>query len=847
MKKICSTVFLILLNLTLSLSAYAENGAAVKNANEEYLKLYRILLDSNLSVESKNTVFKETAGKTSASIFDRLTAAVYFGENNFGAEYSLELKNILLKIPYLTKSESVKIQKYINTLKPDFQSGLSKLAFNKIENLITEHFPVSEKIKEIDEQKQSAGLKENQVEPKIAINADWFEIADRYKNESEKYDFINKLKHSLTNYKEFKNNILYVSAAGDLEIKGKIRELEFTATEKNQAGEVLETRLKVLYDFELINKITGKRLLRKDSVFKDYIYKTKKYSENTGITDAEAVEQIIQIISGEINYSTGSAIEAVYESLINELKEVRKKSQAEKSEKGTVKSSPEFRVFGKIESDYEYVHIDGNYQSAGEEKKETGRFNSKLYMDADLKTGTGASLKASAIAKYNNYLDKEKDLEKIYAEFRNAKKNLTVKLGNLFSDLGKNVFNNSYEGIYADYKISEKVSLEALAGREKEEGDNNNFLRLNAGLKTKWNYSKKNNLALAAIISKDDDNSIDFDSETLTPVKNSVISLSGKHRLNYSDLDYEFAFSKYDENSLDSTNGRNGRLIRINNAVNYKKHKFTAVYSRIGSDYFSVNSVLTSDREKYSGSYETLFAGDKIVFGLNSLRQRNNLERYMNQTEYLIENSITAGYTPFSEDKKSEFNLLKFSADYMIRDNYYKMLNNQPKDKDLKNNILRLKIENKFFQRTLNCALIFETENEKDYMEKSKNRIDIFEASSYYSKKIITDVVLQTNIKYRIKDTDILKDKYLNGGISLKYNKNNFGTGIDYYIDFMESSVKINEIHRQKFGGNIEYSFKKDKKNITFRSELIYEINDYERYENNYNKIGFLTNAVISF
>ena len=844
MKKNRLAAFIILIILELSLSVYAENGVSLKI--EDCSKLYGILLDPNLSLETKNNVFKEAAGKTTASIFDRLTVAVYFGENNFGAEYSLELKNILLKIPYLTKSESNKIMKYIDILKRDYKSGLPELAFNKIKEIILENFPDDEKIKNADEKKQSVRLR-NIEEPKITIYADWFEISDRYKTESKKYDFINKLKHVLSNFKEFKNNVSYVSASGDLEIKGKIRELEFTGVEKNSAGDVLESRLKVLYDFELINKITGKRMLIKDSVFKDYIYKTKKYSENSGKTDAEAAEDLIKTISGEINLSVNNTIEKVFASMIIEMNEIRKNKPDAELEKSAAKSAAELKISGKIESDYEYVHIDGNYESAGEEKKETGRFNTKLYINADLKTKNGASLKASAIAKFNNYLDKKKDLEKIYAEYKNSKRNLTIKFGNLFSDLGKNIFNNSYEGIYADYIISKKISLEALAGREKEEGDDNNFLRLNAGLKTKWNYSKKNNLAIAAIFTKDDDNSIKFDTETLTPVKNSIISLSGKHKLNYSDIDYEFAFSKYDGNSLDSTGGRNGRLIKINNTINYKKHKITAGYSKIGSDYFSVNSVLTADREKYTGSYEKLFAEDKILFGFNSLRQRNNLERYASQTEYLIENSVTAAYSPFYGDRKSEFGLLKFSADYMIRDNYYKMLNNQPKDKDLKNNIFRLKVENKFFQRTLNCVLVFEKEKETDYIEKNKNRIDIFEAYSYYSKKIINEVVLQTNLKYRIKNADISNDKYLNGGVSLKYNKKDFGTGLDYYIDFTESSVKINEIHRQKFGGNIEYSFKKDKKNITLRSELFYEINDYERYENNYNKTGFLTKAVIYF
>ncbi|MBP7653994.1 hypothetical protein KA977_11265 [Candidatus Dependentiae bacterium] len=796
-----------------------------------FSKYYKTLIGSDISNDSKNEIFSTLIKQPNISDFDRLTAIVYFAETEKTSDFSLELKKFLLKIPYSTQSELKEILIYSDFLKPNFQNKFSKLSFEKIINKINEHLNVTQNDKHI----KSGNIN-------INISADWFSVADRYKTETDKYDFTNKLKHSITEFTNFDKPVSY-SSTGDLILTGKIEELEFAITEKDANDQPLELRLKILYNYELTNKTNNKKIIKENGIFKDFIFKTKNYSEHSGLTERDAIDELIKLVSIDINSSINKITDNTYDSLLTEKKQ---KQEIEKNEfPKDSKSMQNLKITGKVEIDYEHITIDGNYESAGENSKETNRFTSKQYIDFDWKNSKNIIFKGGIITKLNNYLDKRKDLEKLYAEYK--KNNITLKFGNLFTEFSKNTFNNSYEGLYLDYKILDDMNIEAFAGREKAPHDNLNFTRLNAGMKTKWNYSDKNNFSVSAVFSKDDENSISFDSSNISPEKNTIFSFSGTHKTDLLVMDYEYAGSWYDDDIMDTLNKWSGSAIKFNSSLKKNNHKINAGFSRITPNYNSINSSITADRQKYNGGYETLFINGKIIFNFSTLYQYDNLDKSQTSIEYLKENLFSIGYTPFSDKKNNLFQSLKLSADYQMRDNYNKQLTNQPNDKDIKNNILKIKSESKFLNRSLSCIFLYEKEKENDYIEKNIKKTKIYEASSNYSKKILEYFLISSNIKYRVKSSDSVKDKYINGSASLKYNKRLLTSGLNYYLDIIESSIQNNDIYRQKYGINIEYSFKKESKNISIRSEIIYETNDYERTENNYNKLNLITNLIINF
>lgn len=684
----------------------------------------------------------------------------------------------------------------------------------------------------------------------IYLSVNWF----NYDKNSENLILSNKVQDILKN--EIENKIKYsteikLSINADVKITGYINELKIVDERKNQNNEVIEKRIKILFEWKLENVYNNNIITVRKNIFEEYTFKTKLYSEEIGLTEKEAVENFLKSAAIKLYDDLSEVISTEKKNILQDRIKFsiikKKKKEAESSKSDTIVKSPEtqFKVSGRVTFEDENIKVAGNVTASGETKDNINKITSKQNIDfyANL-----ASTKISGTfsTRINDYDYKKNEIDKIYLEY--AQKKFTLAAGNIFTNFSKIMFNNSFEGLFADIKFNNLISMKALAGREKTPHNNINFERFNYGLNFNINFSKDASLSVNSVYSNDDKNSIVYDTTALIPLRNLLTSIKGLYR--YESLKFDYEIIKSMTKNLDTKKNDDDKALLFN--INYRTVKQIAAlgYSYIGPDFYTANGLATIDREKIFGNYNAKFISNLPIFCSFNL-QRDNLNKNNDLTNYLIEEKISADYSPFKKGTNQLSKNILVQNTFNYRKNYNKETNQKPKDKDTINNIYRLNITNSLFKNAYRILLAFEKEKEKDDIQLIDNSIKTFEFGNNYQKKIIEPLELNAAAKFRYKENNDITDKMLNSSITLNYKKENFDSIFEYYIDSTLSSLEGSDMITQKFKLSNEFTLtpvsEKDKRRVILKLDFGYEINRFELSENNFDKFTVTSGMIINF
>jgi len=760
-------------------------------------------------------------------------------------EYSSEFVKIKFRISKLTNSESKELIDLIEEIKKKdtAPSDISKA-------MLTDSLDLVQQRAEKSKPKSFVSVKKNDS-LKIPLGVAWLDYNKNELAAVASKDVVNILKNKIEN--AFKENGDYdISDAAQLKITGKIVDFKIVDERVNDQNVALERRIELLLDIELSEIKTATKLFTKKGLYNELKYYTVDFSKEMGKSEKESLDELFNASSEKVMNEINKKVEGIKDKLRSggkkeiQLSDVQK-GLIENMMPKTPKQEPPKPVSGSIELENEHIAVSGALESSGEPKKKYDKFTTRENININIPVNKGGTLTGLINIKTMNYEDKNAQLEKILFTYKKGK--LLVSAGDVFPNISKIVFNKSLEGLYTEYKFKEggKDGLRAFAGREGTAYEGIYFARYDAGLSLTKIFQKKHQIDFNFAYIADDENSIGFDSDII-PVKNILTGVFGKMKYTKEfSIDWEMVYSLYNENTRVSSEYYKDLAADVKAAYIKNKRNFTLSYYSAGPDFVTINGIATSDREKYTLSFSDEYF-KKLTVTSVMLFQHDNLTKWNIKTGYLKENSLSLNYSPFKQSKNENLKNISAVNGLSLKRNYNRFIDTlTPADKELKTTTNNFKISNSMFKGKYSCYAAFDYDYEDDIFNLTKTFTKNYEVFNGLKYKIIKIISFDFNNKLRYKTSNDKTDRYINGNISLAYQKNKIVAGIDYYYDINYTSVEGQDSKKHKLGGNFEYTVKKKKLTNKFNIKLTYDINSYEDETQDYKKLNLLTSLKILF
>jgi hypothetical protein len=392
-------------------------------------------------------------------------------------------------------------------------------------------------------------------------------------------------------------------------------------------------------------------------------------------------------------------------------------------------SKNQLKVFyNEIDMILEKKRVNHNKISSNEKHKDKYYFKTNSKMNFGIPFENKNKL-SGIIEIRTSYFNKDIDLNSINLEYKFDK--TVVEAGKLFLSLSDLVFNTPQEGILVKVeKPAKNMDIKMFLSRNDEGTDYQEFSKYNFGFNLNKKF-KKGNFGVNVIISKDEDDSIKYNKNNMSPKDNMIIEALGNYNFSNLILNYEVAYSidKFESNELENNQQNNGNAFKLNSIYNLKDYYFNLGLERITSDFVAENGINDTDYQKVNFQYRSKYK--KLDYSFDFVYKEDNVDDLSDTTntlfQYVLKSScdIPNKYT----DSLKYFNGLE------IRKN----LNDHNKivahTNDLINYDLYMGIQGKFFENFLSSVKLG-YEKERDELTEDHLIIRKYEFSANYKKDI---------------------------------------------------------------------------------------------------------------
>ncbi|HPG30250.1 MAG TPA: hypothetical protein PLQ81_05655 [bacterium] len=687
------------------------------------------------------------------------------------------------------------------------------------------------------------------TDSKLTVFVNWFDFNQIEAPLLKSINIREVLKENIE--RSFKSSDLYeVNNNGAFKVEGQIKNFEIKNDRFNSNNEATERRVELLVDFRILESSTNQIITEKRNYYFEYTYYTLAFSGGIGISDGEGLTNFAEEAASKIFEELNSRFDEVRKQLASGKKAVELSADQKNVLKSMIPKAPKppAPFSGTILLTNEDIRVNGNLESSGETKKHYNKLDGTADLKFNFKALDGdissfVKLKGSSLK-----TNREFELDKITVDYK--RKNLSLSAGNIFPFISKMIFNNAQEGVMVDYKIEQlSSSLKVFAGRDRRPQDFVNFNTLNLGASLTANIDKSSFGSFNVVYTKDNPNSISYDSAAMIPAQNTLLSFVGKFspkKIKELSFNYEFAYSFY-KDLLQDTDNLNGNAIDIKSVYTTKKNIVSFNYIWTDPNFVTLYGNVSVDRQKFDLTYTNKMI-ENMILKFNGIYQNDNLDEINEKTNYVSSIAANMNYQPFAKKEKKILKTLKMENSFEIRNTYNKLLGSPIKrDKNNRNLLLKIKFLNSFLSNTMNAYISYENENDEDKINFSTSRVKQYECSNSYSKKILESYFLDARGRYRYKTVDEKTDKLFNGSLSMRYSKNKSNCILSYYIDITASTVKDQDSEKQKIEAEYNYSniIKKIKNNYIVK--ITYDINDFENRDLNFKKLTAYTGMKMEF
>lgn len=752
-------------------------------------------------------------------------------------EYSFQYVPVRLRIRLLSESKLKETKKLLNII--------DLLDENK--NTVSKNF-ISELLKKITDRLESFKPPVIvQTEPaeitKLTLEVNWFNFSRRELPVVQEKNIPDKFKNQIETI--FNRSHYYeVIVAGLFQLNGVIQNFRIVDEHKNSEGKVTSKRIEMLIDYQLVQNQTQRIVYRQTGVYFEHRFFTYDYSQELGTDLNEAINEILLNASEKIFNDIDDYLDTYRQQLLSETKKVEI-SDEQRDILNLIFAiedrRPEKSISGIISIENENIKVSGNVESSGEPKKSQNRFTTRENINFIYPVKNGV-LRGQLRTRTTSY-DKNIDLERINVEFEQNR--FKVSAGNLFHYLSPLTFNNTIDGIKAEYKSpEEKNKMQVLWGRNQRAKDNRQYLRHTLGFNVANTFMNNNLISFNFIFTEDIKDSISFDTELL-PEKNLLLGLHGNLNLfEHIFLDYELVHSFYEEDTRDDTDmvrdyGLNLRLMyRKSSRITYIN------YYKTGNEFRTLNGIATIDRRLVTLGFNDALT-EKTNILLSARLQNDNIGNHKSVTNYMREYNALTNYRPFSITGGNLTKNIVIQNQVLYRQEY-DSVDNSDKSKNFDNIHYNFRISNDFFNRKLNTYFLLNFIRDNDKIEEETEQTRNIELSKTYSSRFFDNLSLLTNLKFRFQKQEDRNDKYVNGNLALNYLINRLSFSFDYYYDAYYSSLENQDSLKQNFIFNMEYSSSGRLSN-TYNLKIDYNTNTFDNAELDFNKITIFTGLRVMF
>lgn len=643
-----------------------------------------------------------------------------------------------------------------------------------------------------------------------------------------------------------------LSTTAVLALRGNVRELTIDNLRLDNAGSPLQRIARMRVDFTAVDEATGREIVKKRNLLTELEYYTDTYSLEQGVTEREALEEdllltLAKSIVDELR-SNDTALPRTPASkkveLSDEEKEMLDALEPEVKEKRKIYSA-------SLDFQNESVHIpEGTLVAAGQRKQTTNRFiqTSTLKLEP-WRFGKTSELKGVTIGKYEPAEQRELSLQRAELEYL-INPSHTVKLGTVSASLNRFVFDQTVAG--ATYEGRLKFggldhTVTAVGGREFRPTGIGDFPRYNYGGFWEAKHSKWGSLKLVADASKDDRATLSTSGVT-TAVENRIYGVSGKINAPWEiAIDYDAFRSAHKENSIPDTSYLDGDLYQVKVAKKLKSLSLGGEWYFADEQFRTIFGSATPDKRKatLTGSYP----GQWKIFDYQASGEftRSSKDTKRDIVEVLASSGLNLTASPFKSSERIFLKDLTFPFEVSTRRNYdeVKFAGTQ-QTKSLENLRYLAGVKQKigtFYEGSAS----YSGDRERNRVRKELFVSEEFKWENSLKKTFFEKIDATLKGNYRTKDAGGNQDRFVTGGATLAYKKDEFSAQFDYLKDVKRGTVKSQDSTKDRFTLDLSNSFENGpfKNTVSLRGD--YEKNHFDDVAQNHDRLTVNLDLKVGF
>lgn len=709
--------------------------------------------------------------------------------------------------------------------------------------------------------------------PILKLSVDWFQYNRRIATQLQEYNIRNILRGDLIIQLE-KDKRYQIVSQGEYNLTGNITDFFIYDYSFDRNNIVINKRSGLVFDLEIVNVKTSLTVYKVPNLFVEYIFSTEDNPNRQGITEQEAMRNLIDKTIKEIETSLDDFYKTIFlkketekkielseaqRGLLGQLEQqLQQKQEAERLarlkeedelEEDLIIMPDPFNINFEVLLAHERIMVtSGNVDMSGESKKTTDKFQTeqKVNFSYPFKSDAFGVLEGNLITKTKSYEKKKAELDRIYLLYRHN--DIRVSAGNIFANITRPLFSNSLEGMMLEWQniINERNNFVFVAGRDRAGKNNQYFSKNNVAFG--WTYNLKTGYTLTAGFSylRDNESGIDYDTEVLSPVQNYVAGISGNFVFNLPvTLNFDFYQSFYEENINSDTDALSDNMFVLKLNYRHNSLRTNLEFSRIGTDFHTLNGMATRDRKNI-----VLSIGDRIgnlSYNLSSRYNHDNVNSKRDATNYNYDYSAGLQVLPF-QNKNDYIENITLSLDGTMTQTYNRLKNAlETTDNDLDILRIRFTLSNRLFNGLYNFNISYEHETEKDNIVNIKTDIKNYEFNNMLRRNITDNLVLDSRAQYRYKDFTDKSDVFLNFAVSMLYNMPNLFFNLGYFLDLNNSSVAGQDSVKHNINFSCDYSktFAKYSRVISLSSN--YLISNFEDSSQDFDRFNIFTSLKFVF
>ena len=636
-----------------------------------------------------------------------------------------------------------------------------------------------------------------------------------------------------------------VEATAQSSLNGTIRELTVGDIRLNDAGQVIQKRVKVRLDFAALNEVSGREAIHRINFTRELEYYTELYSLDLGKTDKRMFEE--------------KFLPDLARAILAELKRVRKKlpqvkgktitlSKDEQGELNQIGKGARKLVSGTVELDNERINIaKGDVTAGGAAYRHTSRIIQTTTVKLEPVQWDESELKGVTIVK-----DQPNDLRNVtmqqgLLEYKIDADN-QLKAGTVSASLSKMAFDQTVKGLTFERKMKfgeYDQTWMLMGGREFKSNGSGDLPRYSYGSYWKSSFGAAGDVQFTVDFTRDRDPSVvsgarqDFD--------NRIYGVSGKFKTPVgTELAYDLARSKHRADDQLDTQTLYGSVHDVKLTQKLKNLTVKGEYFFGDEKFTTVFGSATTDRKKVGYGADLPATLGPVEVKLAADMSRTTKITAKSTTDVLAQGSANFTLAPFKDMDNKYMKDMSLTHEQSMRHSYDDVLDGTAQSKDNDNYRFGYGLTNKFGD-AYTLGLKFDEEHEHNRLTGGLFLTKEYKWDNTISRTLWEKVKADLKANYRDKFAGGTTDRFLTYGGTFSREWDTLKAQFDYLHDVKRGTTRSQNTTKDRF--TLDLSYARDighyKTTTTLRGD--YERNHFTDFSNKYNKLTTTVNVKINF